>query len=339
MKVSVIIPIYKVEAYIERCARALMEQTLDDVEFIFVDDCSPDESMKVLESVLADYPQRKSQTHILRHETNCGLPAARNTGLDAATGDYIFHCDSDDYLEHDALERMYAKAIETDADIVYSDWYLTFGEGSSRYMSCPEYDTAEKALRGLLHGSMKYNVWNKLIKRELYYDNLNDNENENEKVRVRVKVKVDSVRFPDGHGMGEDMTMILLFAKAKKVAYLPICTYHYVRQNENAFTAVRSEASYENLLFNANRVIDALMDKVPEEDLACFKLNTKYPFLISNRREDYERWHRWFPEANLYISSHQVSRRARFLERVAISKYYWILQIHYVLLQTLLRLA
>ena len=328
MSVSVIIPIYRVEAFIERCAWSLMEQTLKDVEFIFVDDCSPDKSIDILYDVLADYPERVSQVIILRHEENRGLPAARNTGLAYATGEYIFHCDSDDYLESDALEQMYNSAVEHDADVVYSDWYLDIAPFKHRYMSCPAYTTSEEALRGLLHGTMKYNVWNKLVRRSLYGS-----------TALLPMGGAERGAFPEGHGMGEDMTMILLFAQAKKVAYLPKCTYHYVRQNENAFTAARSEASYDDLLFNANRVIDALTDKVPEEDLACFKLNTKYPFLISNRREDYERWHRWFPEANLYISSHQVSRRARFLERVAISKYYWILQIHYILLQTFLRWA
>lgn len=310
---SVIIPIFRVEAYIERCTRSLMEQTLDDIEFIFVDDCSPDGSMQVLQRVLNDYPKRQGQVHILHHAENRGLPAARNTGLAAATGDYIFHCDSDDFMEREALKDMYEAAIKADADIVYTDWYLNYPD-KERLMRCPDYKTPEEALRGLLHGTMKYNVWNKLVKRELYDDN--DNEN-----------------FPAGHGMGEDMTMILLFAKARRVAYLPKGTYHYVRQNENAFTAARSEASYDDLRFNAERVIQALEGQVPNEDLACFKLNVKYPFLISNRREDYERWQTWFPEANNMIPNHKVSTRARMLERCAAHRLYAPLKLHHLLLQ------
>lgn len=310
MKATVIVPIFRVEAYIERCARSLMEQTLDDVEFIFVDDCSPDGSMAVLERVLNDYPQRQPQTRIIHHSENSGLPAARNTGLAAATGDYIFHCDSDDFMERDALEAMYAAALQADADIVYTDWYLTYPY-KERLMRCPSYDTPETALRGLLHGTMKYNVWNKLVKRALYFGST----------------------FPKGHGMGEDMTMILLFAKAQRIAHLPKATYHYVRQNENAFTAARSKESYKDLLFNANRVIDALTGIVSKEDLACFKLNVKYPFLISNSREDYDRWQQWFPEANKYIHSHQVSRRARLLEQCANHRCYLPLKLHHLLLR------
>ncbi len=311
MKLSVIIPIYKVEAYIERCARALMMQTLDGVEYIFVDDCSPDDSMKVLQRILAEYPGQQ-HVRILHHSQNRGLPAARNTGLDAATGDYVFHCDSDDYLEPDALQAMYEAARKSDADIVYCDWILTFPQ-KERYMRCPAYETPEDALRGLLHGTMKYNVWNKLVKRELYNEDL-------------------SIRFPEGHGMGEDMTMILLFARAKRIAYLPKGIYHYVRQNENAFTAVRSESSYADLLFNASRVIEGLHGKVSEEDLACFKLNVKFPFLISNQSKDFERWQQWFPEANAYIPKHGVSRRARFLEWCANAYCYLPLRLHYQLI-------
>lgn len=314
MKATVIVPIFRVEAYIERCTRSLMEQTLDDVEFIFVDDCSPDGSMAVLERVLNDYPQRKPQTRIIHHSENCGLPAARNTGLAAATADYIFHCDSDDFLKRDALKAMYATAVQADADIVYTDWYLTYPE-KERLMRCPSYATPEEALRGLLHGTMKYNVWNKLVRRSLYIDN--------------------HIQFPKGHGMGEDMTMILLFARARRVAYLPQGTYHYVRQNANAFTAARSEESYRDLLFNANRVIDALTGIVPDEDLACFKLNVKFPFLISNHREDYERWLHWFPEANSYIPDHKVSGRARLLERCASWHLFLPVRLHYHLLQHL----
>ena len=294
-----------------------MEQTLEDVEFIFVDDCSTDESLAVLKRVLNDYPQRQPQTRIIHHSENYGLPAARNTGLAAATGDYIFHCDSDDFMERDALQSMYEAAVKVDADIVYTDWYLTYPE-KQRLMRCPSYGTPEKALQGLLHGTMKYNVWNKLVRRSLYIDN--------------------HIQFPKGHGMGEDMTMILLFAKARSVTYLPKGTYHYVRQNENAFTAARRETVeryFDDLLYNAQRIINALEGKVPEEDLACFKLNVKFPFLISNRREDYERWLHWFPEANSYIPDHQVSGRARLLERCANLHFFLPVRLHYYLLQHL----
>lgn len=83
-KVSVIVPIYNVSRFIKRCVESLFNQTLDDVEFIFVNDCTPDDSIDILKKVIADYPDRN--TMIINHEVNKGLPAARNTGLKAASG-------------------------------------------------------------------------------------------------------------------------------------------------------------------------------------------------------------------------------------------------------------
>ncbi len=76
-KVSVVVPIYKTEQYIDKCASCLFAQTLDDIEFIFINDCTPDKSMDVLLNTLDKYPNRKSQTRIVNFSTNCGLAAVR----------------------------------------------------------------------------------------------------------------------------------------------------------------------------------------------------------------------------------------------------------------------
>ena len=136
MKVSVVIPFYKVEAFIGRCAESLLGQSLEDVEFIFVDDASPDGSAEVLREVVSRYPSRNVK--VLRHEVNRGLPAARNTGLAVATGDFIFHCDSDDYLEKDALERLWSAATEAGADFAYCDFFLE-SETSCRVLDNPSF--------------------------------------------------------------------------------------------------------------------------------------------------------------------------------------------------------
>ena len=113
MKVSVCIPIYGVEKYIERCARSLFEQTMtDDIEFIFVNDCTPDRSEQILLATLEDYPQRKKQVKILHHAENQGLTGARSTAVKAACGDYIIHCDSDDWVDPALYETMYRTAVE-----------------------------------------------------------------------------------------------------------------------------------------------------------------------------------------------------------------------------------
>ena len=133
-KVSVIVPVYGVEKYIERCARSLFEQTLDDIELIFVDDCTPDKSIEILKNVLEEYPHRKNQVIIHRMEKNSGQAAVRKWGMLNATGDYVIHCDSDDWVDVTMYEKMYNKAIEEGSDVVVCDFYRTDNK-SYRYRS------------------------------------------------------------------------------------------------------------------------------------------------------------------------------------------------------------
>lgn len=312
-KVSVIVPVFNVEKFIGRCVRSLMMQTLSDVEFIFVNDATPDTSMAVLESILAEYPDRASQVKILAHEQNLGLPAARNTGLDAAHGEYIFHCDSDDFVESDMLESMYSSAKDNDADIVWCDWYLSFGQ-NERYMKQPSYDTASDALKGMLGGAMKYNVWNKLIRRRLYVDN--------------------GIVFPSGYGMGEDMTMMMFFACATKVIYLPKAFYHYVKLNSGAFTQTPSMKHFDDLRHNVQRISDFVTARYGDsfdKELSFLKLEAKFPFLImSDDRNMYRLWQEWYPEANMYIMQNRnVSLRSRFVQWCASKGQFWVVKLHY----------
>lgn len=96
--VSILVPIYGTEKYIERCTRSLFEQSYSNIEFVFVNDYTPDRSVEILKSILEKYPQQKSNTKIISHDKNRGVAAARNTLLDNATGDYVMWVDSDDYI-------------------------------------------------------------------------------------------------------------------------------------------------------------------------------------------------------------------------------------------------
>lgn len=315
MLVSVIIPVYNVRAFVWRCAESLMQQTMrDGVEFVFVDDASTDGSADVLQTVLDRFPERSSQVRIIRHESNRGLPSARNTGLDAAAGKYILHFDGDDFAEPDMLEKMTAVAEADGADIVWSDWYLAFGR-NERYMRQPSYATPREALSGILCGAMKYNVWNKLVRRSLYADN--------------------DIRFPDGYGMGEDMTMIRIFACAGKVAYIPEAFCHYVKQNADAFSNTYSERHLEELRHNADATIMYLQQKsgaVTGLELDFFKLNVKFPFLISGDKSRYRLWTEWYPEADARIMENRaLSLRSRLLQWLASKGCFSAVKVYYLL--------
>lgn len=316
MKVSVIIPVYKVERFIVKCADSLLSQTLKDVEFIFVDDASPDKSMELLQACIRKYPEREKQIKILTHTENKGLPAARNTGLAVASGEYIFHCDSDDFVEPDMLDMLLRTAIERNADIVWCDWFLSF-ERNERYMRQPGYNLPIEALKGMLSGAMKFTVWNKLVRRSLYVNN--------------------NIQFPAGYGMGEDMTMMMLFACADKVTYLPKAFYHYVKLNTESFTQTYSERHLSELKYNVQRISCYLQERFGnqlEQEVAFLKLDVKFPFLISGSNLKYRMWEEWYPETNRYIGMNKrISIRSRFIQWCAWKGQFWVVWLHYIFLQ------
>lgn len=169
MKVSVIVPVYNVEPFIRQCAESLFSQTWQDIQYIFVDDGSPDRSVSILEEVLESFPERKSQVTIL-HQDNAGLPQARMTGLRKAVGDYIIHVDSDDWVEPDYVEALASEALKTGADMVYCDFYKEYGNKPAKLcregeLSPPDGKTALSAMHNSI---IKAYMWNKLERRSMY---------------------------------------------------------------------------------------------------------------------------------------------------------------------------
>lgn len=113
-KISIIIPVYDVEKFLSRCLDSVLNQTFSDWEAICVNDCSPDNSDKIL----ADYASQDSRIQVINHKKNGGLSAARNTAIQYATGDYIMYLDSDDFIHPQTMELTYALAIRDNSDIV-----------------------------------------------------------------------------------------------------------------------------------------------------------------------------------------------------------------------------
>lgn len=168
-KISVLVPVYGVEMYIERCARSLFAQTMDEVEYIFVDDKTKDKSIEILKSVLEEFPKRKTDVRIISHERNKGLSEARNTALKASCGEYIMHVDSDDYLALDALSKMYEMAKQQSADIVIADIMEVYGTKMT-YHSLSYSADKEKYLSLLLCLKANASIVGKLMKRSLLID-------------------------------------------------------------------------------------------------------------------------------------------------------------------------
>ena len=210
IKVSVLIPVYGVEKYIERCARSLFEQTMrEGIEFIFTDDCTPDNSIAIIEKVLNDYPERKHQVRIIHHETNKGLAIARVTGVNAARGEYVIHCDSDDWVEPNMYDLMYAKAKGTDADIVGCDFYEETGKKKIPIKQNFNLDSKQSVLEILLgRRILDSYLWCRLIKKSFY-----------------LKHKFAA---PAGVSLLEDMAVsIPIHSMTQKVSKVDLPLYHY----------------------------------------------------------------------------------------------------------------
>jgi len=315
-KVSVIVPFYNIAGFVGRCIESLMAQTLKEVEFIIVDDASTDGSLEVVNRIVAGYPDRKEDICILSHVHNLGLPAARNTGLAHATGEYIFHCDGDDWVETDMLEKLYRSAESADADFVWCDWLLSFEE-NERYMPQPDYHTGKEAVEGMLRGTMKYNVWNKLCKRCLY----------------------DGLLFPSGRSMGEDMTMIKIASKAKITGHVADALYHYRRTNAEALTQNYSSQKLEELKENTLDTVSFLThySEVLDVDIKRFLLNVKLPFLFTGKTEDIKRWRKWFWDADCEILGNKYqSLRVRLLQWCASKGLTSINMLYYHLVQSVI---
>ena len=160
-KVSVIVPIYNVEKYLEKCINSLLSQTLEDIQIILVNDGSKDNSGNIAK----EYEKNNKDRVIYVEKENGGLSDARNYGLKYATGDFIAFLDSDDYIEKNAYEEMYNKVIEENADYVECDFIWEFPNKIRVDKQYP-YKNKKEML-----SFVRVVAWNKLIKRQLITDN------------------------------------------------------------------------------------------------------------------------------------------------------------------------
>ena len=219
--VSVIVPVYKVEPYIAACAESLFTQTWPALEFIFVNDATPDRSMEVLEALIdSRFAALRPRIVRIDKRVNEGLPQARRTGVERARGEWILHVDSDDFLERDAVERLLA-AVQDDTDVVYFHIRKEWSGGRRRISRDACYASGAEYARDIVHFRAHGFLWNKLMRRRLYEREL----------------------FYPRYNMHEDIVLSCqLLQGARGVVRLPEPLYHYRRDNPAAVTRERKAA-------------------------------------------------------------------------------------------------
>ena len=283
--ISTISPIYNQEKIIEQCARSLFEQTLDGIEYIFVNDATPDNSISVLKSIIEEYPTRKPFVKIINLKKNGGVSNARRIGMENATGEYVIHADSDDWVDRDMYERLYIKAKETDADIIGCNFRHEFTD--IQYDFHQQYaDTIEENISRLINGRIFPSLCTSLTRRSLIEEN--------------------GISFPEGLNMGEDLFFNLqLYLHAKKIVSMDWAPYHY-RHTENSSCVQRSRKSIDSDIAIARRIEklmreQKLYDKYADE-IEYRKFFSKLPLIYDLRNENlYKDWLNIFPETNKNI--------------------------------------
>ena len=220
LDLSIIIPVYNVEAYIEECLASVVAQSdaKANIECIIVDDCSPDGSMDIVRRFVDNY-QGAVQFRMLRHEVNRGISAARNTGVEAATGDYVFFIDSDDYLmEHGLKTLVDGLLANPDADVVQGNSLFLDKKAYSKRQEPIVLLSKKERLGALVNLIFPVNPWNRLIRRNVLIDN--------------------HIYFVEGIIFEDYLWSYQLMDVAQKVLVLPQVTYYY-RPNANSIMHTR----------------------------------------------------------------------------------------------------
>jgi len=249
MKVSVIVPVYNVEKYLEKCLNSLVNQTLEDIEIIVVNDGTKDNSQKIIDKYTKKYP-KKVKGYI---KENGGLSSARNYGLKYASGEYIAFVDSDDYVELDMYEKMYNKAISENFDIVACDLFYVYDDKKVEAFSNLNNDifTQEEIKQSMIN--IYPSAWNKIYKKDLF----------KHKIYFKDRVWFEDVEF-----------LYRLISKVNSIGVVHEKFYNYV-QRAGAITKTFDDRLF-HYIDNWNGILDYYKkNKIYDE----YKLELEYCYV------------------------------------------------------------
>jgi len=313
-KVSVLVPVYGVENYIEKCANTLFSQTFTDIEYVFVDDCSTDTSILKLKKVISLYPERAASIKIIKHEQNRGVASARQTAIDAATSDYILFVDSDDYIEIDTVELLYMKALETSADIVFCPFYYEYQNRKTKIFK-DIYSTEKVQLINICFMGQPA-FWNKMIRRQIIVEN--------------------GIKIMPGINYGEDLSVvpqIIYYSDKFSLVQKPL--YHYVQYNSDSYTSKFTEKSLKDTLEVIQILQNFFVNKPDYQKyriiLSTLKAVRKAKILRSGILE--KQYVILFPEINKNLFNLNLDFKTKIILVLAASKQHILLKCFVKLLQ------
>lgn len=211
--ISVIVPIYKVEAYLDRCVQSIVDQTYANLEILLVDDGSPDRCPEICDA----WSQRDPRIRVI-HKKNGGLSDARNVGIDAAKGDWLAFVDSDDYIMPQMYQRLLSACLEHQADVAVSSYFLDYGTRKESLKSTmlhhPHVFSRDDLMTYFfrVHPVELVVAWNKLYRRNLFFD-------------------CQKIRYPVGRLHEDEFTSYKLFHAANRIVWLPDELYAYVQRD------------------------------------------------------------------------------------------------------------
>ena len=207
--ISIIIPVYKVEKYLEKCIQSVINQTYENLQIILVDDGSPDNCGKICD----EYAKKDHRIEVI-HKSNGGLSDARNKGLEIAKGEYIGFVDSDDYIEAGMYEVLYNLLKQYNADVSICNFY-TVSQGKISIKNADnginEYNRIEILKEILLDKNIQSYAWNKLYKKELF----------------------DEIKYPIGKKYEDIGTTFYLLEKCNKVVVTGKSEYYYINRQDS----------------------------------------------------------------------------------------------------------
>lgn len=279
--VSVVIPIWNVSQYVEKSIGSLFDQSYSKIEYIFINDNSPDDSITRIQKLLTQYPNRQHQVKIIHHEINTGLGTSRHDGQLQATGQFIINCDSDDWFAPSYIEDLVYKAISSNNDIVICDYYISYKHEQIRSTQRFEGDGIS-LVRNILLGKTQGFLWNKLIKRELF--------------------EAYNIYSIPNINMWEDILLICrICVHAKSVGYIPEALIYYNQTNINSYSTQRiSQKSLQDIEFVVN-YLDTFfrtsnIRSIDTNIISDFKLRAKTYFLINTKGSLRKEYNKRYPE-------------------------------------------